>query len=183
MTLQSLPITPPDGWTLDNLPADLPKHTELIRGVLVMSPQKIWHMAVLDALRVLLRSQALSEFSVLREMAVKRTERSAPEPDLSIVRASAVDWDKTVLAPSDVLLAAEALSPESEERDREDKPLIYAAMGIPTFWLIERGPDNAPIVHEHQLYGGAYRLMHTHIGHLKTEIPFPIDIPLEVPKP
>jgi hypothetical protein len=56
-------------------------------------------------------------------------------------------------------------------------------MGIPTFWLVERGPDLAPIVHEHQLYGGAYRLMHTHIGHLKTEIPFPIDIPLEAPKP
>jgi hypothetical protein len=39
-----LPLTPPDGWTLENLPlADLPKRTELIRGVLVMSPQTSWH--------------------------------------------------------------------------------------------------------------------------------------------
>ena len=183
MTAQTLPITPPDGWTLDNLPADLPKHTELIRGVLVMSPQKIWHMKVVDALVRLLGAQCPSEYVVLREMAVKRTKRSAPEPDLSIARASAFDWDKTVLSPADVVLAAEAISPESEERDREDKPLIYAAMGIPTFWLIERGPTLAPIVHEHQLYGGSYRLMHTHIGHLKTEVPFPIDIPLGIPKP
>jgi Uma2 family endonuclease len=183
MSTPTLPITPPDGWTLDNLPDDLPKHTELIRGSLIMSPQKFWHMAVLDALRVLLRSQAPSEYTILREMAVKRTERSAPEPDLSVVRTSALDWDKSVLLPADVLLAAEAISPESEERDREDKPILYAAMGIPTFWLIERGKDNAPIVHEHQLYGGAYRLMRTHIGRLETELPFAIDIPLEVPKP
>lgn len=183
MSAPTLPLTPEDGWTLDNLPADLPKHTELIRGALIMSPQKTWHMAVLDSLRAMLRNQAPGEYVVFREMAVKRTERSAPEPDLSIVRATAFDWDKSVYLPADVLLAAEAISPESEERDREDKPLIYAAMVIPTFWLIERGPDNAPIVHEHQLYGGAYRLMHTHIGRLKTEIPFPIDIPLEVPKP
>ena len=183
MTAQTLPITPPDGWTLDNLPADLPKHTELIRGVLVMSPQKTWHMAAVEMLRALLREQAPDEYVVFREMAIKRSPRSAPEPDLSIVRASAFDWDKSVYLPADTVFAAEVISPESEERDREDKPLIYAAMGIPTFWLIERGPELAPIVNEHQLYGGAYRLMHTHIGHLKTEIPFAIDIPLEVPKP
>jgi Uma2 family endonuclease len=179
MTAQTLPITPPDGWTLDNLPADLPKHTELIRGVLVMSPQKLWHQWVVDAFVWLIRQQAPADYDVIRETAVKRTVRSAPEPDILIVNARAADADVSVLSPQDVLVAAEVISPESEERDREDKPLIYAAMGIPSYWLIERGPDDAPIVNEHQLYGGAYRLMHTHIGRLKTEIPFPIDIPLE----
>ena len=182
MTAQTLPITPPDGWTLDNLPADLPKHTELIRGVLVMSPQKTWHMAIIRMLDRLLYDQVPDEFALLFEMAVKRSKRSAPEPDFSIVQASAAELDKSVYLPGEVVVAAEITSPESEERDREDKPLMYAAMGIPTFWLIERGPDNAPIVHEHQLYGGAYRLMHTHIGHFKTDTPFPIDIPLAVPK-
>ncbi|HEU5356112.1 MAG TPA: Uma2 family endonuclease [Actinocrinis sp.] len=183
MSAPTLPITPEDGWTLDNLPDNLPKHTELIRGVLVVSPQKIWHMAVLDVLRVLLQGEAPEQYVILREMAVKRSPRSAPEPDLSVVHASAFDWDKSVLQPADVLVAAEVISPESEERDREDKPLMYAAMGIPTFWLIERGADNAPIVHEHQLYGGSYQLKHTHIGHMTTDVPFPIDIPLKTPKP
>lgn len=182
MSTPTLPITPPEGWTLDNLPDNLPKHTELIRGVLVMSPQKFWHMAVLDMLRASLQGQTPGGYVILREMAVRRSQRSAPEPDLSIARASAIDWDKSLLQPEDLLVAAEIVSPESEERDREDKPLIYAAMGIPTFWLIERGPDNAPIVHEHHQYGGVYQLKHTHIGRLKTEIPFPIDIPIEVPK-
>lgn len=183
MTAPTLPITPDDGWTLDNLPDNLPKHTELIRGVLVMSPQKIWHMAVLDGLRALLQGEAPEQYVILREMAVKRSSRSAPEPDLSVVHASAFDWDKSLLEPADVLVAAEVISPESEERDREDKPLMYAAMGIPTFWLIERGADNAPIVHEHQLYGGAYQLKRTHIGRMKTDVPFPIDIPLKTPTP
>lgn len=183
MTASTLPMTPDDGWTLDNLPDDLPKHTELIRGVLVVSPQKAWHMGVVGVLWWHLRSQAPAEYVVLREMAVKRSLRSAPEPDLSILRASVFDWDKSLYLPEDVLMAAEVISAESEERDREDKPLMYATMGIPTFWLIERGPDLAPIVHEHQRYGGVYQLKRTHIGRLKTDIPFPIDIPLEAPKP
>jgi hypothetical protein len=54
-------------------------------------------------------------------------------------------------------------------------------MGIPTFWLIERGKDDAPIVHEHLLVGGAYRLVRTHVGRLLTQVPFVMDFPLEVP--
>ncbi|HZU55500.1 MAG TPA: Uma2 family endonuclease [Actinocrinis sp.] len=181
MTAPTLPMTPDDGWTLDNLPDNLPKHTELIRGVLVVSPQKAWHMGVVGVLWWHLRSQAPAEFEVMREMAVKRSQRSAPEPDLSIIRAEAYSRQKSIFSPEDFVMAAEVISPESEERDREDKPIIYAAMGIPTFWLIECGPDEAPIVHEHELYGGAYRLMRTHIGRLKTQIPFTIDIALEAP--
>ncbi len=181
MTAPTLPMTPDDGWTLDNLPDNLPKHTELIRGVLVVSPPKAWHMGVVGVLWWHLRSQAPAEFEVMREMAVKRSQRSAPEPDLSIIRAEAYSRQKSIFSPEDFVMAAEVISPESEERDREDKPIIYAAMGIPTFWLIECGPDEAPIVHEHELYGGAYRLMRTHIGRLKTQIPFTIDIALEAP--
>lgn len=177
----SLPGTPPDGWTLDNLPPDLPKHTELIRGVLVVSPQKAWHVAIVDVLKALVGAQCPPKYTLQREMAIRKSDRTAPEPDLSIVHASAVDWDKSFYLPEDVVLAAEVVSPESEERDREEKPILYAAMGIPTFWLIERSKENAPIVHEHYLYAGVYKLMKTHIDRLTTEVPFPIDIPLAAP--
>jgi Uma2 family endonuclease len=179
MSTPTLPITPEDGWTLDNLPDNLPKHTELIRGVLVMSPQKSWHMAVIRMLDRQLYDQAPLEYVVLFQMAVKRTVRSAPEPDVAIAHATAFKADKSIYLPEDIVLAIEIVSPESEERDREDKPLMYAAMGIPSFWLVEQGADDVPIVHEHQLYAGAYQLKRTHIGHLRTEIPFPIDLRLE----
>lgn len=177
-----LPTTPPDGWTLDNLPPDLPKHTELIRGALIMSPQKVWHRAVIDLLKALLSEQCPDEYIVEREMAIRKTNRSAPEPDLSIVYATALDLDKSIYLPKEVALVAEVVSPESEERDRDDKPVMYAHMGIPAFWLIERGGDNAPIVHEHYLYAGVYKPMTTHVGRLTTNVPFPIDIPLTVPE-
>src|ERR1700730_5617673 len=109
MSTPTLPITPPDGWTLDNLPDDLPKHTELIRGTLVMSPQKLWHQWVVDALVWLMRQQAPAEYDVIRETAVKRTKRSAPEPDVLIVSASAANADTSVLRPEDVMVAAEVV--------------------------------------------------------------------------
>ena len=179
----TLPTPPPEGWTLSTFPRDAPKRAELIEGRLVWSAQTGWHMVTVQMLRHLVESQSPRAYEILYRMAIKLTERTAPEPDISIMHASAWDLDNSVLEPDDVVLAAEVMTPDSEERDREVKPLLYAAMGIPAFWLIESGPDFAPIVHEHQLHGGAYRLMHTHIGHLKTDIPFPIDIPLEVPKP
>ena len=174
---------PPGGWTLDTFPADAPKRAELVDGDLVWVPQTTWHMATIGNLMSPLEQRASSRHAVAYRMAIKYRDDCAPAPDISIVLAHALDMDKSVFLPHEITLVAEVVCPGSEERDREDKPLIYAAMGIPTFWLIERGPDNAPIVHEHQLFGGAHRLIHTHIGHLKTEIPFPIDIPLEVPKP
>ena len=177
----TLPLTPPHGWTLDNLPSDLPKHTELIRGSLVMSPQTVWHTAVVRSLETLVLSQRPEGFEVQRRMAVKKSDRTAPEPDLAIVAASALDWDKSIYLPEEVFLVAEVISPESEERDREDKPIIYAGMGIPMFWLVERAGNDAPMVHEHRLIGGGYRLLRTHVGRLKTEVPFPIDIPLVDP--
>lgn len=176
-----LPATPPDGWTLDNLPSDLPAHTELIRGTLVMSPQKSWHSRAVMKLFNALDLSSPAQYVVEREMAVRRSPRSAPEPGLSVVHADAFDRDKSIYLPQEVVLAAKIISPESEEWDREDKPNIYAAMGIPVFWLIERGGDDAPIVHEHHLYGGSYRLMRTHVGRLVTGTPFDIDIPLVDP--
>ena len=177
-----LPLTPAGGWTLDNLPlADLPKRTELIRGVLVMNPQTSWHMEAVSVLQRLIDGQCPPQYMTQYRMAIRKSPRTVPEPDISIVHASAVDLDKSVYLPEEVLLAAEVITPESEERDREDKPVLYGAMGIPTFWLIEMGDDFAPIVHEHYLYAGVYKRMRTHIGRLTTEVPFPIDIPLANP--
>jgi Uma2 family endonuclease len=177
---QELPPAPPGGWTLSNFPANVPKRTELIEGELIWYPQTSWHSLAVSRLQAAIAAQAPDWYEVVYRMAVKRSERCAPEPDISVMHASAFDLDKSVLRPEDVVLVAEVVCPGSEKRDREDKPLIYAAMGIPSFWLIERGPDLAPIVHEHHLYGGAYRLMQTHIGRVTTEMPFPLDVRLPV---
>jgi Uma2 family endonuclease len=146
-----------------------------------MSPEKSWHARAVFKFFAALDQIAPPHYVVEHEKAVRRSSRSAPEPDLSIVHASAFHPHNGIYAPEEVVLAAEVISPEPEERDREDKPIIYGAMGIPTFWLVECGKDDVPIVHEHRLIGGAYRLMKTHIERLVPDVPFPIDIPLVNP--
>lgn len=176
-----LPPAPPDGWTLDNLPDDLPHHTELIRGELVLNRQTTWHMRAVGMLIDALDEQCPSQLTLQRAMPVRLSPHTAPEPDICVVRASSVDLDTAVFRPEDVLLAAEVVTAESAERDRGDKPKLYAAMGIPAFWLIERGSGSAPVVHEHRLIAGGYHHIRTAAGRFATDIPFSIDIPLRVP--
>ncbi|HET9169750.1 MAG TPA: Uma2 family endonuclease [Actinospica sp.] len=177
-----LPLTPPDGWTLDNLPlADLPSSAELIRGALIMSPPTAWHQQIVGTLTELVDAQSPDGYRVQYRMAVKRSARTAPEPDFSVIHAAAFDLGRYYCLPKDVVLAAEVVTPESEERDREDKPRLYAGMGIPAFWLIERGADAAPVVYEYRLRDGDYHLEQTHSGRLRTGRPFSIDVPLASP--
>lgn len=48
------------------------------------------------------------------------------------------DWEDTVLAPSDIALAVEIVSPgESASRDCITKPHEYAANAVPVTWVID----------------------------------------------
>lgn len=98
-----LPPAPPDGWTLDNLPDDLPHHTELIRGELVLNRQTTWHMRAVGMLIDALDEQCPSQLTLQRAMPVRLSPHTAPEPDICVVRASSVDLDTAVFRPEDVL--------------------------------------------------------------------------------
>ncbi|BBJ41793.1 hypothetical protein SSPO_045110 [Streptomyces antimycoticus] len=179
------PVPPPDGYTVDdlyNLP-DLPPHTELIDGNLVfVSPQRVFHMLVMYLLEAGLRRTVPDEFRVRREMTVVLGPRNAPEPDLLVVRAEAEQSRRqTRYEAEDVVLAVEVVSPDSEERDRETKPLKYAAAGIPHFWLAEMaGENDRPAVHTYELDPVTKSYTNTGIYHerLKLTVPFTIDIDL-----
>ena len=73
--MTSLPdwMRPPraEGWfaeDLDRLP-EAPRHTELIDGALVfmLSPRRLWHVQVVDALKTALAAQAPTGVWVTRE--------------------------------------------------------------------------------------------------------------------
>ena len=136
----------------------------------------------MSALQTAIEVQCPPRYVTQYRMAIRKSPRTLPEPDVSIIRRGAFDLNKIFYLPEDVVLAVEVITPESEERDREDKSVLYAGMGIPMFWLVERGDGRVPIVHEHQLSEDEYRLINTHAGRLTTDIPFPIDIPLTAPR-
>ncbi|MFW6639674.1 Uma2 family endonuclease [Nocardiopsis algeriensis] len=179
------PLMPPqDGYRaedLDRIP-DLPPHTELIDGSLVIvSPQKLFHMLVMELLAEGLKARAPGHLRLAREFSVRLGERQRPEPDLLLVRAEAFrQLEQTWFPAEAVELAVEVVSPESEIRDRERKPQIYAEAGIPHFWRVEQeGVDAA--VHVHRLdpaEPGRYGDPAVHRKRLVVSEPVALDIDL-----
>ncbi|MFG3101619.1 Uma2 family endonuclease [Streptomyces sp. NPDC048182] len=179
------PVPPVEGWSVEDLFTlpDLPPHTELLDGSLVfVSPQRRFHSLAIDLLVNGLRGSLVPEFRVQREMTVVIDKRNGPEPDISLVRADAIDgMDQTHFQVKDVVLAIEVVSPDSEARDRDTKPRKYAAAGIRHFWLVQMsGEHNRPVVqvYERGDVTGTYALTGIHHDHLKISVPYDIDIDL-----
>ncbi|MFF4247625.1 Uma2 family endonuclease [Streptomyces sp. NPDC001822] len=177
------PVPPQDGYTVDDLFTlpDLPPHTELLDGSLIFaSPQRRFHSKTIDLLVNGLRSSVPKDLKVEREMTVVLDRRNGPEPDVSVVRASAATGlEQTRFQAADVLLAVEVVSPDSEARDRETKPNKYATAGIEHFWLVEMaGSDQHPAVRVYELdpVTKAYALTGIHHDRLKTGVPFSVDL-------
>ena len=96
-----------------------------------MSPQKLFHVLVLKFLERALDQNIPDGLAMVRESSVKLGGRQRPKPDLILVRAEAFEeLDQTWFAPEVVELAVEVVSPESQIRDRERKPQLYARAGI-----------------------------------------------------
>jgi Uma2 family endonuclease len=187
MSAEPLPewMRPPDqGYTaedLDRIP-DLPPHTELIDGSLVLvSPQKLFHSLTLRLLEQSLARQVPAErYRVRREMSVKISSRQRPEPDLILIRADAdAGMDQTWYPAEAVELAVEVVSPDSQIRDRERKPQIYAQAGIRHFWRAEDTSGRVTLyAYELDPATSAYGLTGIFHDRVKLTVPFDIDIDL-----
>ncbi|MEV3893982.1 Uma2 family endonuclease [Streptomyces anulatus] len=179
------PVPPPDGYTVDDFFTldDLPPHTELIDGSLVLvRPQRKFHTLAMYLLEQGLRLHVPGHLRVRREMSVVLGKRSVPEPDLVVVSAEA-DGNQlqTRYQAADVLLAVEVVSPDSEDRDRDTKPHKYAAAGIQHFWLVEMaGENDRPMVITYELdpVNKTYVSTGVHHDRLKLSAPYDIDIDL-----
>jgi Uma2 family endonuclease len=187
MTVEPIPawlIPPAEGITADGFlrMAGLPGHTELIDGSLVfMSPQAKWHTRVNNLLLNELDRQAPAHLRADREMSVRLGKRQVPEPDVLVVTAAAYDRSEpsTYYLVDDVVLAVEAMSPDSEDRDRDTKPRKYAAAGIPHFWRVEhRDGQTVGYVYELDPATKVYAPVGIFHDRLKVSAPFDIDIDL-----
>ncbi|MGW4895139.1 Uma2 family endonuclease [Kitasatospora sp. NPDC004240] len=174
----------PTGWEaedLDRLP-EAPRHTELMDGALIfpMSPQRSWHSYVLDGLVLSLRQAVKgTTMRVEREMSIRLDRRNRPEPDL-VATTAPYAKDRTMYAPEEVTLVVEAVSPDSEHRDREVKPGRYARAGIPHMWRIEDKPDGTTVyTYKLDVVTQAYVATGVHRGQLKVAEPFQVSIDLD----
>jgi Uma2 family endonuclease len=188
-SVPSWPYPPAHGWTADNLDhvgsegpygeLDLLKRVELVDGALIiMSPQTAWHRAVINLVVRSLEAQVPPDLAATSEMDVRLGVRQRPVPDVLVITATAAaDLTRTFYDPADVHLVAEVVSEESAVRDRERKPQLYAAAGIPCFWRIENA-DGRPVAYTFELEPATGIYVATSIFHdrIKTAVPFPIDI-------
>lgn len=177
------PVPPPEGYfaeDLDRLP-DLPSHTELIDGSLVfVSPQKMFHMCVINFFWWELKRQAPEDLIALREMTITLDERQRPEPDVMVAAATAYTGiEQVTYRPADTVLVIEVVSPDSVERDRKRKPQLYAEAGIPHFWRVEN-VDGRAVVYVYELDPATEKYTPTGIHHDRLSVTVPFDFDLDL---
>ncbi len=183
MSLARVPewLFPPEGgFSADDLVhlPDLPPHSELIDGCLVLvSPQADFHTLVISVLEAALRRTAPGSVRVRREMTVTLGLRQRPEPDLAVIHAEAeLDSEQSTYLADDVVLAVEVVSPESRVRDRKRKPVLYAEAGIKHFWLVEN-ERHKPVLYTHELAPATktYAPTGVHRGTVTLDVPYPVE--------
>jgi Uma2 family endonuclease len=108
------------------------EHVELLHGVLVaMSPQGPAHNEVVDRLNELLVPALLGRARVRIQGAFAASEDSQPEPDVAVFPRE----NYGTAHPTHALLVVE-VSESSLGKDRGIKKALYAAIGVPEYWIV-----------------------------------------------
>jgi Uma2 family endonuclease len=123
-------------WTVDDL-AELPPdfRYELINGRLIVPSPTVAHQDLMGDVWLALRANCPPEFVVSMDQSLRVDRRSEPRPDVVAVKVE--HYGRTPVAVADVALAVEIISPDSTFRDMYAKAHLYAAAGVPTYWVID----------------------------------------------
>jgi Uma2 family endonuclease len=148
-------------YTVEDL-LDLPVHrVELEDGKIIpMAPSRAWHF---DNQRRLAGVVEQRFPEVSGEILIRINDRSARSPDV-VAFTGPVDRNRGLFEPDEIALVVEVVSPSTETADRVTKPVLYARVGIPEYWLVEQlGKSDDATVHRCLLDPGAtaYRLAET----------------------
>jgi Uma2 family endonuclease len=110
---------------------------ELIRGEIIeMSPPGRRHIAFVNNLNQLLVLRLAARAIVSVQNPVVLTEDTEPQPDLAICRDRAVRYKDREPHAEDVVLLIE-VADTSLRYDRSTKLRLYAAAGVPEYWLVD----------------------------------------------
>lgn len=109
---------------------------QLIEGeLIVMSPQGPEHSAIVGDLGERLREAYSGAGHVRSQCPLRATATSLPEPDLAVVRGAARDYLASHPTGEDALLVVE-IAMTSQAVDQM-KARVYAAAGVPEYWLLD----------------------------------------------
>jgi Uma2 family endonuclease len=153
------------------LPDDAPR-VELRDGVMIVVPSPTFgHQTIGNLLWAWLRKHAPDGLVPVTGVGILVTDRDTFEPDVTLLRLP-VDKKTHLFKPEQVVIAVEVVSPGTKRRDRLEKPVDYAAAGVPFFWRIEQDPVH---VYAYQLApGDTYELVADSDSELVLAEPFEI---------
>jgi len=114
---------------------------DLLDGVIYLaSPENADHNDLLRWLTVVLdlfiEERKLGRLTI-NKVAYRLSDRTAPEPDLAFVAANRIDRIKPGYVDGPPDLAVEIVSPDSVDRDYEEKRRRYEASGVLEYWIID----------------------------------------------
>lgn len=127
------------GWTMHDL-AELPDdghRYEIVDGQpIMMAPVSVLHQIVAGRLGDILKPVVGPLLYVLENVAVD-LHPTYRIPDLTVLKVAEYGAKDLTVAPTDIALLVEIVSPGSKTNDRITKPAEYAGIGIPNYWRIE----------------------------------------------
>jgi Uma2 family endonuclease len=174
---------PPDGWTLADIES-LPEgsRVEVIDGALIVNPRPLpIHQRIARKLAAALDAKLPHGWQLDMDIDVMLAQDPLDylAPDV-VVFDSHVPLTTRPIPGEAILLLIEIVSMGSRKEDRGSKPLAYAYAGIPHFWRVETQESGASVltVHTFALDGDHYVQTGEHVGRLRVEQPFPIDVEL-----
>jgi Uma2 family endonuclease len=174
-----------DGWTIDDLDALPPDgvRRQLLDGVLVVTGARpVSHQRLVANLRKALSTTCPPDYAIAAGRWIRDGPRCAVIPDLVVITAEAGARNAEWLAPEEVVLAVEIVSPASLSIDRVLKPALYASAGIGGYWRIE--PTENYRVHAYALGPrGVYAEAGEFDDVLRSDQPWPLDVDLNAVKP
>ena len=110
---------------------------ELIEGEIVeMSPIGRFHRAFVGNLTQLLILRLAGRAIVWVQNPIVLSDDTEPQPDLAVIRRRAVSYKEREAYSDDVLLLIE-VADSSLAYDRSTKLRLYAAAGIPEYWIVD----------------------------------------------
>ncbi|MGH7337972.1 MAG: Uma2 family endonuclease, partial [Myxococcota bacterium] len=124
---------------------------ELLEGVIVaMTPSNPPHAAAVTMVTRALFRAVGERASVRTQCALVLTPYSCPEPDVAVVPGSDRDYIST--HPATALLVVE-VADASLQQDRITKAAIYAAAGIPDYWIVNLRNGVVEVMRAHRPRG------------------------------
>jgi Uma2 family endonuclease len=145
------------------------EQVELIAGqILQKMPKGPAHSALCKRLEKLLERLLADQVLVRLQDPVQLDEYSEPEPDIAVVRPRDDFYASHHPAPSDIYLLVE-VADTTRDRDLGPKAQLYAAAGIPDYWVLNLSAQQlhvfrepSPDSYQRQLILRAQQSIHLH---------------------